>query len=288
MKKLILSIIATVCIAFISFGQTTISIGTKTGQGSTNVLLSTSTTINRYSRTISLYNPNEIIGAGGSAGTITSLSWDKNGTGEYTTNNAYIRVLLKNVTQSTWPSAPDWNTETTGATEVFTSTTYSIPTGTGWKALPFTTPFVWDGTSSIAVMVEWDRSSAPTADIQWGRSTDASTNATRVGSTSLNALTFLINGNRPIVQFVITATASVDDVRNIVTMYPNPTSGVVRLSSNEIMNFVTITDLSGKIVFENELTGVEGQVDLSTLAQGMYLLRVNSRQGVSTMRVIKE
>lgn len=195
MNKILLSIIITVCVATMSFSQTTISIGTKTGQGSTNVLLATSTTVNRFSRTISLYNPNEIIGAGGAAGAISSLSWDKNGTGEYTTNNAYIRVLLKNVPQATWPSAPDWNTEITGATEVFTSTTYSIPTGTGWIAVPFTTPFVWDGTSSIAVMVEWERPNAPTADIQWGRSTDVSTNATRVGSSSLNALTFLINGS---------------------------------------------------------------------------------------------
>jgi hypothetical protein len=288
MKKILLSIFAVICIASIAVSQTTISIGTKTGQGSTNVLLSTSTTINRYSRTISLYNPNEIIGAGGVAGTITSLSWDKNGTGEYTTNNAYIRVLLKNVPQATWPSPPDWTTETTGAAEVFTSTTYSIPTGTGWKALPFTTPFVWDGTSSIAVMVEWDRSSAPTADIQWGRSTDANTNAARVGSTSLNALVFFVNGNRPIVQFVITPTASVDDVANSISMFPNPTSGIVRLSSIENMVSATITDLSGKTVHETGLSGVDGQVDLSNLAQGMYLLRVNSTQGISTMRVIKD
>lgn len=288
MKKLLLSIITTVCVATLSFGQTTISIGAKTGDGSTNVLLSTSTTINRFSRTISLYNPNEIIGAGGAAGTITSLSWDKNGTGEYTTNDAYIRVLLKNVPQTTWASPPDWNTELNGATEVFTSTTYSIPTGTGWKAVPFTTPFVWDGTSSIAVLVEWDRSSTPTAAINWGRSTDASTNATRVGSTSLNSLVFFVNGNRPIVQFVITPTASINDVANSISMYPNPTKDVVHLSSTETMISATITDLSGKTVHKTGLRGVDGQVNLSNLAQGMYLLRVASNQGVSTMRIIKE
>src|SRR5690606_9028229 len=37
----------------------------------------------------------------------------------------------------------------------------------------------------------------------WGRSTTTSANATRVGSASLNALTLLINSNRPLVQLTI-------------------------------------------------------------------------------------
>jgi hypothetical protein len=183
-------------------GQDTLSIGVFSGSGSTNVLLSTSTTVNRYSRTISLYSAYEVSSAGGSAGSITSLGWDKSGTGEYTSNDAYIKVLLKNVPDTAWAGVPLWDSVALGATEVFTSSVYSIPTGTGWKHVPFTTPFVWDGSSAIAVMVEWDRASAPTGAINWGRSTTTSANATRVGSTSLAALALLINNNRPLVQFV--------------------------------------------------------------------------------------
>src|SRR5690606_15960260 len=113
--------------------QVTVSLGTYTGNGNANVLLSTSTTSNRYSRTISLYTASEIIAEGGMAGVITSLAWDKHGTGEYTTNDAYIKIYLKHVTNSQWTSVPDWNTEIVTADEVFTSSTYSIPTGTGWK-----------------------------------------------------------------------------------------------------------------------------------------------------------
>jgi hypothetical protein len=185
-----------------TYGQVTVSLGTPTGSGSTNVLLSTSTTTNRYSRTISVYTAAEIITAGGSAGPILSLAWDKSGTGEYTTNDAYIKVSLKHVTNTMWGTAPvpDWNTEIVGATDVFISSTYSIPTGTGWKTVPFSTSFVWNGVDNIAVFVEWDRSSAPTASINWGRSTNTDANATRVGSTSLAALTMLVNDNRPLLQ----------------------------------------------------------------------------------------
>lgn len=125
MKRiLLLASIWFVC--FPALSQITVSLGTYTGAGSTNVLLSTSTTTNRYSRTISLYTASEIITEGGVPGLITSLAWDKHGTGEYTSNDAYIKIYLKHVTNSEWASAPDWNTEVATAEEVFTSSTYSI------------------------------------------------------------------------------------------------------------------------------------------------------------------
>lgn len=71
-------------------------------------------------------------------------------------------------------------------------------------------------------------------------------------------------------------------------MYPNPTKDVIHLSSKENMIAATITDLSGKTVYETGLRGVDGQVNLSNLAQGMYLLRVASNQDVRTMQIIKE
>src|SRR5690606_26393892 len=194
-----------------SFSQTTevVSLGTYTGAGSTNVLLSTSTTANKYSRTISLYTSFEILMAGGMPGSITSLAWDKSGVGEYTFGDAYIKIYLKHVTQEQWTYIPEWDTEIIGATEVFTSSTYSIPTGTGWKEVSFTTPFEWNGIDNVAVLVEWYRPSTPTGDISWGRSTNTLANASRVGSTSLEALEFLINDNRPLVQFTIQSSETI-------------------------------------------------------------------------------
>jgi hypothetical protein len=165
---------------------------------------------------MSLYTASEIIAAGGSTGSITSLAWDKQGTGEYLTNDAYIKVYLKHVTDSVWSTAPvpDWNNVVIGATEVFTSSTFSLPVGTGWAPIPFTTPFVWNGTDNIVIMVEWDRSSVPTGSINWGRSSNPNMNATRVGSGSLAALVMLINGNRPLVQ--LTLGGSVISITDVV------------------------------------------------------------------------
>lgn len=180
--------------------QITVTLGTYSGAASTNALLSTSTTTNRYSRTISLYTAEEIINGGGTAGDITSLAWDKYGSGEYTFGDAYIRICMKHVNNSVWLFVPDWNDEVANATEVFTSSTFSIPTGTGWKEVPFNLPFTWNGTDNIAIFVEWYRPSTLSSDMSWGYATTTNANATRVGSTSLEALELLVNSNRPLVQ----------------------------------------------------------------------------------------
>jgi hypothetical protein len=214
-RKALLAIFS-ILLAIDATAQTTISLGTFSGAGSTNVLLSTSTTVNRYSRTMSLYTASEIIAAGGNAGSITSLAWDKQGSGEYLTNDAYIKIYLKHTTDGVWSTAPvpDWDNVVIGATEVFTSNTFSLPVGTGWAAIPFTTPFVWNGTDNIVIMVEWDRASAPTGAINWGRSTNPTMNATRVGSNSLAALVMFVNGNRPLVQ--LTLGGSVISITDVV------------------------------------------------------------------------
>jgi hypothetical protein len=196
------------CIAtFLSLqlrAQTTVSLGTLTGAGSTNVLLSTSTTSNKFSRTISIYTAAEINAAGGFPGNIISLAWDKQGTGEYTTGDAQLVVSMKHITKTDWgTTVPVWNTEIVGATQVFSSNTYSIPVGTGWKQVTFSTPFQWNGTDNIAVFVDWFRNSSLTAAINWGRSTTTNANAARVGGTLASLDPLLINSNRPLIQFTI-------------------------------------------------------------------------------------
>jgi hypothetical protein len=242
MKKIL--IVAMLCGFAVTqvFAQVTISLGTYTGASSSNVLLSTSTTTNKYSRTISLYSASEIFAAGGLAGTITSLAWDKGGSGEYQFNDAYIKIFIKHRTDSVWPTSPVpvWDTEVVGATEVFTSSTYSIPTGTGWKTVAFTTPFIWNGIDNVAIFVEWYRPSTPTADITWGRSTNTNTNSYRVGSTSLSALILFVGSSRPLVQLTITPAATVP-VTGINVQTQNSVPAVIATPSGQLQMTATIT-----------------------------------------------
>jgi hypothetical protein len=288
-KALLLFLAGFLAFNFQMVAQITVSLGTLTGSASTNALLSTSTTVNRYSRTMSLYTAQEINAAGGMAGAISKLAWSKSGTGEYTFNDAYIKVLVKHTTNSVWPTSPvpDWNTEITGATQVFTSSTYSIPTGIGWKEVPFTTPFQWNGTSNIAIFVEWYRPSTPTADITWGRSTDATTNATRVGSTSLDALVMLINANRPVVQLTITALNTNEFANSTFKLYPNPTKDILFLASEKSITKYVMYDAKGKIIKEADFQITSGEINVTNLSTGIYYIKVFSEEKTEVLKWVK-
>ncbi len=289
-KTLLLFLAGFLAFNFQMVAQVTVSLGTFTGAAAANSLLSTSTTINRYSRTMSLYTAQEITAAGGMAGAISSLAWSKSGVGEYTFSNAYIKVLLKHTTNTVWSTSPvpDWNTEVVGATQVFTSTTYSIPTGTGWKEVPFTNPFQWDGTSNIVIFVEWYRPSTPTADITWGRSTDANTNATRVGSTSHEALVMLVNANRPLVQLTITGGLSTDEFSNSTfKLYPNPTKDILFLTSDKSITKYVMYNTNGQIIKEQRIQTTSEEINVTDLSSGIYYIKVFSEEKTEVFKWIK-
>ncbi|MES2410933.1 MAG: T9SS type A sorting domain-containing protein [Bacteroidota bacterium] len=286
-KTLLLCLVVFLAFNFQMAAQVTVSLGTFTGASSTNSLLSTSTTINRYSRTISLYTASEITAGGGMAGAISKLAWSKSGTGEYTSGDAYIKVLIKHTPNNIWSTVPDWNSEIVGATEVFTSSTYSIPTGTGWKEVPFTTPFQWNGTSNISIFVEWNRASTPTADISWGRSTDASTNATRVGSTSLEALVMLINANRPLVQLTISTLGINEFANGTFRLYPNPTKDFLYLDSENNITKYVIYNVNGQIIKEQDFQISCEEINVTDVSSGIYYLKISSEEKTEVLKWIK-
>lgn len=286
-KTLLLFLAGFLAFSFQMAAQVTVSLGTLTGSASANALLSTSTTINRYSRTMSLYTAQEITNAGGMSGVISKLAWNKSGTGEYTFGDAYIKVLIKHTTNTVWSTVPDWNTEIVGATEVFTSSTYSIPTGIGWKEVPFTTPFLWNGTSNIVIFVEWNRASTPTADITWGRSTDANTNATRVGSTSLDALVMLINANRPVVQLTISTLGINEYANSTFRLFPNPTKDFLYLDSENNITRYVIYNANGQIINEQDFQISCEEINVTDLSSGIYYIKISSEEKTEVLKWIK-
>ena len=67
------------------------------------------------------------------------------------------------------------------------------------------------------------------------------------------------------------------------SLYPNPTSGktTVRFESTGTARYViSVVDVTGRVIISNEVTAVEGvnmhEIDLSSVAKGMYLVRMES------------
>jgi hypothetical protein len=74
------------------------------------------------------------------------------------------------------------------------------------------------------------------------------------------------------------------------SVYPNPTSGLMKLSSsiNTVSN-VAVYDLLGKVVLTNNYSNLnEVSVDLSSLKTGVYFMKATSDNGgVQTIKVVK-
>jgi hypothetical protein len=131
-------------------GYVTIGSGTGTTGGTSNFASSTSPITPGYRnfRYQVIYTAAEIQAAGGTAGNINRLAWN---VASNTTGLTNYTVSLGHTT------ATNLSSHVLGATQVYTTSTYSP--STGLNDLNFSTPFNWNGTSNILVEVCYSRSS---------------------------------------------------------------------------------------------------------------------------------
>lgn len=71
-----------------------------------------------------------------------------------------------------------------------------------------------------------------------------------------------------------------------VSLYPNPTSGVVNIKSAAGIEKVELYDLQGRLL-QVEQNGAES-LDLSGRAKGIYLVKISTAKGVQTEKIILE
>jgi hypothetical protein len=69
-----------------------------------------------------------------------------------------------------------------------------------------------------------------------------------------------------------------------IKLYPNPTSGLLRIESPQPWQKVEVVDMLGKIVYKSK----KEEIDLTHLPAGMYLVKVYFEEGVVVERVIKD
>ena len=72
-----------------------------------------------------------------------------------------------------------------------------------------------------------------------------------------------------------------------IDVYPNPSTGIVQLSSNEMIENLSVYDCTGRLVFSEKLNAAKSQeVNLSFLENGNYLLEIGSGKMVSTRKLV--
>ncbi|KAA5827737.1 T9SS type A sorting domain-containing protein [Algibacter amylolyticus] len=74
------------------------------------------------------------------------------------------------------------------------------------------------------------------------------------------------------------------ELEKSISIYPNPTSSMLLLSSTYAIKNIKMFNLLGKQVLDNKK---DTQINLSTFNSGMYLLKIKTDKGESTKKVIK-
>jgi hypothetical protein len=72
------------------------------------------------------------------------------------------------------------------------------------------------------------------------------------------------------------------------TFYPNPVKDVLNISNSTVISKVQVVNLLGQEMIVKSMNETQGQVDMSQLSTGTYLVKVTSDNQVKTIKVIKE
>ncbi len=76
---------------------------------------------------------------------------------------------------------------------------------------------------------------------------------------------------------------------NKISVFPNPTSGIITLSSNQTIATIDVFDVAGKLVYsiKNNSKQTNTEIDLSTLSNGIYFIHAKTENGgVSKCKVV--
>ena len=225
--------------------------GTVNGTIGTDTTLTSATTqptafCNRWPsyRMQTVYTAAELTAAGLSAGNITSMAFNVTTLGDGATNAAFV-VQIGTTALSTLSGA---FVSTTGFTTVYPSQTYTH-TASGLQTIPFSTPFVWDGTSNIIVDMVHNGANATNNSITYytatagntvAYTTTASSNSASFSTQRLNVVFTTVSN--PVVSSVLWSNG---DTGATTTVTPSTTTGysatITSGGCTKTTNTVTVT-----------------------------------------------
>jgi hypothetical protein len=73
-----------------------------------------------------------------------------------------------------------------------------------------------------------------------------------------------------------------------LSVYPNPTQGMVRVVSPAMIRQLEVTDLSGKVIHRSHACGERCTLDLSSFENGVYFIRAYSGTDIVTRMLVKD
>jgi hypothetical protein len=73
-----------------------------------------------------------------------------------------------------------------------------------------------------------------------------------------------------------------------ISVYPNPTNGIVTVNSNNSIKSIQLYDVQGRLLQTNLVNENETSIDVSTKAKGVYFLKILSDKGMKVEKIVRE
>lgn len=74
------------------------------------------------------------------------------------------------------------------------------------------------------------------------------------------------------------------------SVYPNPAMNVINFSNttDAVVSSIEMTDMNGRIVKSEKVNATEGQISVSDLTTGMYMMKITTDQGTAVKKIVKQ
>ncbi len=96
-------------------------------------------------------------------------------------------------------------------------------------------------------------------------------------------------GDQTIIVTQAAASTGYDNEKdNVVSIYPNPVTNTFRLSGLENMAKLTLLDITGKILLAKDDVTANESISVSTLPQGMYILKIVTASSTVEKKLVKK
>jgi len=81
------------------------------------------------------------------------------------------------------------------------------------------------------------------------------------------------------------------EIGNDITIYPNPSNGIFQLTIDNVQfpkAEIEVYNMLGELVYFSELRTPNSRLDLSSLPSGIYFVRITTKDGIVSRKIVKE
>lgn len=88
--------------------------------------------------------------------------------------------------------------------------------------------------------------------------------------------------------FTANSTSGINEIKGQqIAVFPNPTTDLLYLESQDMITHLKLIDLKGKVVYETSINADKATLQLGNYSQGIYILNVLTTKGNFTRKIVK-